>query len=60
MTDLIGTAEACAILGVDRSTVKRWVDRGRLKSAGKLPGPTGAYLFRRSVVLALKRTLGEG
>jgi len=52
--DLIGTAEVCALLGVDRSTVKRWVDRGRLKPAGKLPGATGAYLFRRGDALALK------
>jgi excisionase family DNA binding protein len=52
--DLIGTSAVCELLGVDRSTVKRWVDRGRLKPAGKLPGPTGAYLFRRGDVLALK------
>jgi excisionase family DNA binding protein len=52
--DLIGTSEVCALLGVDRSTVKRWVDRERLKPAGKMPGATGAYLFRRGDVLALK------
>lgn len=52
--DLIGTSEVCALLGVDRSTVKRWVDHERLKPAGKLPGATGAYLFKRGDVLALK------
>lgn len=51
--ELIGTADVCALRGVNRSTVKRWVDSGRLTPAQKLPGKTGAMLFRRSDVEGL-------
>lgn len=53
---LIGTAEVCRIKGVHRSTVKRWVDEGRLTPAVKLPGKTGAMMFRRSDVDTLETT----
>ena len=45
---VINTAEACAMLGgVDRSTLKRWVDDGKIRPFRKLPGETGGYLFDR-------------
>lgn len=47
---VIGSAEACSILGVDRSTLVRMVQAGRLVAATKLPGPSGAYLFDRETV----------
>jgi excisionase family DNA binding protein len=47
---LIGSAEACEILGVDRSTLTRWVARGLVEAAQKLPGENGAYLFRRAEI----------
>lgn len=47
-TDLIPTVEAAELLGVKRSTLTRWVQSGRLDEAMKLPGETGARLFRRS------------
>lgn len=52
-TNLIGSAEACERLGVDRSTLTRWVQAGRIKPAMKMPGARGAYLFRPSDVEAL-------
>lgn len=51
--DLIGSAEACQILGIERSTLVRWVQMRWLKPAGKLPGPNGAYLYRRPDIEAL-------
>lgn len=53
--DYVGNAEACEILGgLDRSTLVRWVQLGKLHPAQKLPGPNGAYLFRRRDVEALR------
>lgn len=54
--DLIGTSEVCALRNVHRSTVKRWVDSGKLTPAVTLPGKTGAMLFRRADVEALNAT----
>ena len=48
--NLIGSAEACERLGIDRSTLSRWVAFGRLPLAMRLPGPTGALLFHPSDV----------
>jgi excisionase family DNA binding protein len=52
----IGSAEACEILGVDRSTLMRWAAEPKLKSV-KMPGQTGARVFDRADVLALKAEL---
>jgi excisionase family DNA binding protein len=52
--DLLGTTEAAAELGLERSTLARWVQLGKLTPAVKLPGPTGAMLFRRSDIDALR------
>ena len=51
--DLISVAEVAERTKVDRRTVHRWVESGRLVPALKIPGKTGAYLFRRSDVEAL-------
>jgi excisionase family DNA binding protein len=42
---LMGSAEACEILRIDRSTLTRWVAKGRISPAQKLPGESGVYLF---------------
>ncbi len=43
---VINTAEACERLGgINRSTLKRWVDDGKVTALRKLPGDTGGYLF---------------
>lgn len=46
---LVTSAEACELLGLvrplDRSTLSRWVQQGRITPAHKLPGLRGAFLF---------------
>jgi excisionase family DNA binding protein len=51
---LIGSAEACTILGVDRSTLSRWVQLGKITPAMRLPGPKGVMLFNRDDVERLR------
>jgi excisionase family DNA binding protein len=50
----VTSATACSLLGVDRSTLVRWVAAGRITPAFKFPGPSGAYLFHRSEVEQLR------
>lgn len=54
MQETITTAEAAQILGKSVATVNRLVALGRLTPARKLPGKTGAYLFDRAAVEALR------
>lgn len=59
--ELIGSAEACDILRVNRSTLVRWVKvTKRLVPVHKLPKENGAYLFRREDIerLAEERKAG--
>lgn len=51
--DLVSSAEAAELLGIDRSGVSRRVRDGELVPAKTLGGKTGAHLFERSDVLAL-------
>lgn len=51
--DLLTSSQVGAILGKSARTVQRMVDAGSLTPAQKLPGPNGAYLFRRADVEAL-------
>jgi excisionase family DNA binding protein len=50
---LIGSAEACEAIGIDRSTLTRWVAQGRITPAHKMPGSSGAFLFKRADVAQL-------
>ncbi len=50
--ELIPTNEVAVIHGVNVATVNRWAKAGLLPVAVKAPGPKGANLFLRSVVLA--------
>ena len=52
--ELITAAEAGVILGRTPRTIQRLADAGTLTPAHKLPGRTGAYLFRRADVEALR------
>ena len=52
-SDLIGTRDACEILGIDRATLTRRVAAGKVASH-KLPGKTGAYLYSRADIEALR------
>lgn len=59
LDDYLTTTEACKLLGgLDRSTLSRWVQLGKIEPADKLPvGPHGAFLFKREDVEALKAKL---
>lgn len=49
LDNLIGSTEAITLLGIDRSTLSRWVTHHHtLTPVFKLPGRSGAYLFLRS------------
>lgn len=50
--DFLATSEVADHFGVDRSTVTRWVEQGRLEAAHKNPGRTGSFVFKRDVVEA--------
>lgn len=47
---LIGSAEVCDLLKIDRSTLTRWVKDGRLTPVTKLPGLRGGYIFDRATI----------
>lgn len=49
-SDLLATIEAAEIIGVERSTLSRWVALGRMTVAHQLPGKNGAVLFERAEV----------
>lgn len=53
--DLIGSAEAAEIHGIDRATFNRWVAAGRISPVVAFPGTRGARLFKRSDVEALTK-----
>lgn len=55
MTDatLIGSAQACIVLDVDKSTLSRWVKAGKIRPAQQLPGKSGAMLFKPADVARL-------
>jgi excisionase family DNA binding protein len=53
LVDEITVAEAAVLIGVDRSTINRWITRGRLVPTRKLPGRTGTTLVSSADVLAL-------
>ena len=53
----IPSAEACERLGIDRSTLSRWVAAGRITPTFRLPGATGSMLFDPKDVERLEREL---
>ena len=54
ITEPLTSAQVCDELGIDRSTLSRWVVAGRIEPATKLPGLRGAYLFERAEVERVK------
>ncbi len=58
-TKLIPTAEAAEILGIDRSTLSRWVAFGHIKPAMRT-SPRGPMLFDRREVQRLARAAAGG
>lgn len=53
-SELVGTAEAAAILGVTVKTVNLWAVEGKLVPAHKFPGQTGAYVYHRADIEAVR------
>lgn len=47
---LIGSTEACKLLGVHLATFLRWREAGLITELHRLEGPNGAYLFSRADV----------
>jgi excisionase family DNA binding protein len=54
---LMGSAEVCNVLGVDRSTLTRWIASGRIKPVQKLPGKSGAFIFTPAEVQRVRQEL---
>lgn len=50
---LVASREVCERLGIDRSTLTRWVQAGRIEPAMKLDGLRGGYLFAPETVESL-------
>lgn len=48
--ELMPTVEVARSLGLERSTLSRWVKEGRITPAMRLPGRTGAFLFHPAEV----------
>ena len=48
--DLLSTTQAAEVIGIERSTISRWVQQGLLEPAMKLPSQTGAFLFATTEV----------
>lgn len=56
MTELIRAVEAAELLGVNRSTLTRWVASGHISPAIKAPGYKGILLFDRAEIEAHKES----
>lgn len=56
---LLSSAETADYLGIDRSTLGRWVHSGRLKPAHVNPGQSGAVLFFATDVRDLEDTIKQ-
>lgn len=54
---LVGTAVAAEMLDVDRSTLTRWANEGRIAPAFRNPGRTGSLVFRMEDVRRLQAEL---
>ena len=53
--DLIGAAEVCRMLDINRATVVRRVKAGTLPCLAKLDGSNGALVFDRNDIQALTK-----
>jgi len=51
LTDLLTKSEAAEYLGVDTSTISRWLTQGKITAAKKIPGRSGGYIFDRAEIL---------
>lgn len=53
--EFVSTAAAAKYIGIERSTLFRWVKKGRITPAMRVSPDNGAYLFHRTDVEALAR-----
>lgn len=53
MAELLTSVQVAILLGKSARTVHRMAEAGTLPVAQKLPGPNGAFLFRREDIAAL-------
>lgn len=54
LPELLSTAEAAGVLGVDRSTITRWVAAGHLRPAFQPSGERAPMYFKASDIHELK------
>lgn len=52
-SEMLVSSQVGAMLGKSPRTVARLAEQGEIPYASKLPGPNGAYLFRRGDIEAL-------
>jgi predicted DNA-binding transcriptional regulator AlpA len=57
--DLLTTSQVAELTGWSVTSINRWAQKGDLPPERKLPGRTGSYLFRTSVVQERLRTRTE-
>lgn len=55
MTEPLGSAQVCDRLGIDRSTLTRWVAAGRIAPLYKAPGIRGTFVFDSAEVERIER-----
>lgn len=55
--DLVSTAEAAEVLGINVATLNRWAVAGRIQPAFTGPGKTGARMFARADIERLRAEL---
>lgn len=58
-TRYLSAAQTSERLGIDRSTLSRWIKDGTAAPAMRLPGKTGAYLFTPAEVERLVAVVTE-
>lgn len=52
----VGSTEAAAILGIDKSTLTRWVAAGEVEAAGRVSNrKNSAFVFTRAEIERVKR-----
>lgn len=44
-SNLMASKDVCLALDINRSTLTRWVEKGKIVPAYQLPGNRGAFLF---------------
>lgn len=59
MPALVGSADVCAELDIDRATLSRWVASGIANPVTQLPGKSGAFVFHPDEVARLKALRGD-